>query len=426
LSSTKKADRRPNFLTKREIDMDLKLLSSLVVQNDTKVVLVVLDGVGGLAGPGGKTSLEAAHTPNLDALARSGVCGFHDPLAPGITPGSGPAHIGLFGYDPFRFLIGRGVLDTAGTPFVFATGDMASRLNFATLASDGTISDRRAGRIPDQEGKRVTDLLAKNIREIEGVQVLLQHVKEYRAAAIFRGKSLDGRLCDSDPQKVGLKPLEVAPTEENPTSEAKEAARLANTFIARAKEALAGEAKANFVMMRGFDVYEPLPDFCDLFKWRACVVAAYPMYKGVAKLAGMKVIEEGQSTVEEELNLVKRELPNTDFLFLHVKKTDSMGEDGNFQGKVEAIEHFDQLLPRLVDLKPDVLCVTGDHSTPCSLQSHSWHPVPICIAAETARVDSCQTFGETSFLTGGLGRIHSTDLLPLLLAHSGRLMKYGA
>ncbi len=406
--------------------MDLKLLSSLTVHNDTKVILVVLDGVGGLPGPNGKTSLEAAKTPNLDLLARSSVCGFHDPLAPGITPGSGPAHIGLFGYDPFRYLIGRGVLDTAGTPFVFAPGDLASRLNFATLAPDGTISDRRAGRIPDEEGRRVTDLLAENIREIEGVQVLLQHVKDYRAAAIFRGKQLDGRLCDSDPQKVGLKPLEVVPTERNPSSGAREAARLANTFIARAKKVLAGEAKANFVMMRGFDIYEPLPNFCELYKWRACVVATYPMYKGVSKLAGMRVIDEGQSTVEEELDLVARELPNTDFLFLHVKKTDSMGEDGNFQGKVEVIAHFDQLLPRLLELKPDVLCITGDHSTPCSLKSHSWHPVPICIAAATVRVDACVTFGETSFLTGGLGRIHSTDVMPLLLAHSGRLMKYGA
>ncbi|MGD8531417.1 MAG: 2,3-bisphosphoglycerate-independent phosphoglycerate mutase, partial [Syntrophobacterales bacterium] len=402
------------------------LLSSLAVQNDTKVLLLVLDGVGGLAGPQGKTSLEAAHTPNLDDLAKSGVCGFHDPVAPGITPGSGPAHIGLFGYDPFRYLIGRGVLDTAGTPFVFAKGDLASRLNFATLAADGTISDRRAGRIPDEEGQRVTDLLAKEIKEIEGVQVLLQHVKEYRAAAIFRGKRLDGDLCDSDPQKVGLKPLDVAPTQKNPTVEAKEAARLANTFIGRAKEILAGEAKANFVMMRGFDVYEPLPDFCELYKWQACAVAGYPMYKGVAKLAGMRVIEEGQSSVEEEIDLVIRELPNTDFLFLHVKKTDSKGEDGDFEGKVEVIEHFDRLLPRLVDLKPDVFCVTGDHSTPCSLRSHSWHPVPICIAAETARVDACQTFSETSFLTGGLGRIHSTDVVPLLLAHAERLQKYGA
>ena len=179
-------------------------------------------------------------------------------------------------------------------------------------------------------------------------------------------------------------------------------------------------------MMRGFDIYEPLPNFCELYKWRACAVAAYPMYKGVSKLAGMRVIEEGQSTIEEEIELVEREFPNTDFLFLHVKKADSMGEDGNFEGKVGVIEHFDRILPRLMALKPDVLCITGDHSTPCILKSHSWHPVPICIAAETVRTDSCQTFGETSFLTGGLGRIHSTDVMPLLMAHAGRLMKYGA
>jgi 2,3-bisphosphoglycerate-independent phosphoglycerate mutase len=318
--------------------MDLDFLSSLVVENDKKVILVVLDGVGGLPGPDGRTTLEAAETPNLDGLARRGVCGFHDPVAIGITPGSGPAHIGLFGYDPFRYTIGRGVLDTAGTAFEFRAGDLASRLNFATLGGDGAILDRRAGRIPDDEGQRVTAKLAAEIKEIEGVQVLLQHVKEYRAAVIFRGKQLDARLCDSDPQRVGQKPLEVAPIEKNPTAEARLAAKLANAFIAQAQDALSGEAKANFVMMRGFDVYEPLPSFGDLYKWKACAIATYPMYKGVSKLAGMRVIEEGQSTMEEELDLVEREYPGSDFIFLHIKKTDSMGEDGNFDGKLKVIE----------------------------------------------------------------------------------------
>jgi 2,3-bisphosphoglycerate-independent phosphoglycerate mutase len=406
--------------------MDLDFLSSLAVENDKKVVLVVLDGVGGLPGPEGRTSLEAARTPNLDDLARRGVCGFHDPVAPGITPGSGPAHIGLFGYDPLRYMIGRGVLDTAGTPFEFQAGDLASRLNFATLAADGTIADRRAGRIPDDEGRRVTARLAAEIKEIEGVQVLLQHVKEYRAAVIFRGKKLEAGLSDSDPQRVGLKPLQVVPIEDSPTPEALLAARLSNAFIGQARKVLADEPRANFVMMRGFDVYEPLPSFGDLYKWKACAVATYPMYKGVAKLAGMRVIEEGQSSMEEELDLVEREYPHTDFIFLHIKKTDSMGEDGNYPGKVEVIEHFDRLVPRLTALSPDVLCVTGDHSTPFSLKSHSWHPVPVCIVAATARRDACQSFGETAFLEGGLGRIHSTELLPLLLAHAERLKKFGA
>jgi len=406
--------------------MDLDFLSSLAVKNDKKVILVVMDGVGGLPGPDGRTTLEAAATPNLDELARRGVCGFHDPVAPGITPGSGPAHIGLFGYDPFRYNIGRGVLDTAGTPFEFQAGDLASRLNFATLAVDGTISDRRAGRIPDDEGKRATDKLAAKIKELEGVEVLLQHVKEYRAAVILRGKKLDARLCDSDPQRVGLKPLEVAPTGDNPTAEAKLAARLSNAFIARARDVLFDEPKANFVMMRGFDIYEPLPSFGDLYKWKACAIATYPMYKGVAKLAGMRVVEEGQATMEEELDLVEREYPGVDFIFLHIKKTDSMGEDGNYDGKLEVIEHFDRLVPRLTALNPDVLCVTGDHSTPCSLKSHSWHPVPVCLAAASARTDACRSFSETAFLQGGLGRIHSTDLMPLLLAHAERLKKFGA
>lgn len=409
--------------------MDPDFLSSLAVESDAKVVLVVMDGVGGLAGPSGKTALEAARTPNLDALAQKGVCGFHDPVGPGVTPGSGPAHIGLFGYDPIARLIGRGVLDTAGTPFEFKPGDLASRLNFATLAADGTIADRRAGRIPDSEGRRVVEKLAGKIKSIDGVEVLLQHVKEYRAAAIFRGEKLSGELCDSDPQKVGKRPLVVAPIEHEgqpPAPEAVRAAELANAFIEQARKVLADEPRANFLMMRGFDVYDPLPNFCELYKWRAAAVATYPMYKGVARLAGMQVIEEGQQSMEDELALVEKIFKDQDFIFLHIKKTDSKGEDGDYAGKTEVIEHFDSLVPRLVALKPDVLCVTGDHSTPCLLKSHSWHPVPLCIVAACARVDACRNFGETTFLTGGLGRVKSTDVLPLLLAHAGRLRKYGA
>ncbi len=406
--------------------MDLNLISSLAIENHTKVVLVVLDGLGDLPGPKGKTALEAARTPNLDSLARSGVCGFHDPVGVGITPGSGPAHIGLFGYDPVKTLIGRGVLDTAGTAFEFEPGDLASRLNFATLGKDGAITDRRAGRIPDAEGQRVTKLLADGINEIQGVRVLLQHVKEYRAAVVFRGKRLMGGLCDSDPQQVGKKPLEIKPICDNPAPETLLAAGIANEFVSRAEKILKSEAQANFVMMRGFDVYEPLVSFSDLYHWRACAIATYPMYKGVAKLAGMRVLEEGQATLEEQLDLLARELESSDFVFLHVKKTDSKGEDGDFDGKVEVLEHFDACLPRIVELGPDVLCITGDHSTPCSMKAHSWHPVPICIRAATARVDRCETFDESSFLTGGLGRIHSTDVMPLLLAHAGRLSKFGA
>lgn len=406
--------------------LELEFISDLAVSNKSKVVLVVMDGLGDIPGPDGKTALEAAQIPNLNRLASLGVCGFHDPVAPGITPGSGPAHIGLFGYDPLRYTIGRGVLDTAGTPFVFQSGDLASRLNFATIRKDGAIGDRRAGRINDAEGRRVTDTLAAAIREIDGVQVLFQHVKEYRAAIVFRGVKLDPRLTDSDPQKEGLKPLAVRPFDHQPSNEARRAAALANEFIARAARALADEPAANFVMMRGFDLYVPLPNLCELYKWRACAIATYPMYKGVSKLAGMRIVEEGQQTIEDEITLVERELPNVDFLFLHIKKTDSAGEDGNFPAKVEVIEHFDRLLPRLTALAPDVLCVTGDHSTPCSMKSHSFHPVPVCISAKTARRDRCEAFNETAFLTGGLGRIRSTELMPLLLAHAGRLAKFGA
>jgi len=406
--------------------MDLHLLSSLVVPNQSKVVLAVLDGLGDIAGPEGLTPLEAARTPNLDRLAEKGVCGLHIPVAPGITPGSGPAHIGLFGYDPWRNLIGRGVLDTAGTDFVFQPGDLAARINYATLAPDGTVADRRAGRLDDAEGRRVTQKLARAITRIDGVQVLLQHVKDYRAAAIFRGEKLDARLGDSDPQKTGFKPLEVKPLEQKPTPEALRAARLANLFIEQAARELAGEKKANFVMLRGFDVYQPLEDFCRLYQWRAVAVAAYPMYKGVARLCGMRVIDEGQQKLEEEISLLEKHFGEGDFFFLHFKKTDSAGEDGNFAAKVSAIEEFDAQLPRIEALQPQVLCITGDHSTPCVLRSHSWHPVPVCLVAESARRDDCRKFSEREFLRGGLGIIHSTDLLPLLLAHAGRLQKFGA
>ncbi len=406
--------------------MDFNILSSLATKSKSKVLLVVLDGLGGLPGEQGLTALEAAETPNMNKVAEYGECGFHDPVSPGITPGSGPAHIGLFGYAPFKYNIGRGVLDTAGTPFVFEPGDLAARLNFATLAADGTISDRRAGRISDEEGKRVVKKLSEKITEIDGVKLLLQHVKEYRAAAIFRGAELDGKLCDSDPQKVGLKPLEVKPLTDEPDPKAELGAKLANEFIRQAKEVLKDEPKANFLMMRGFDVYDPLPNFSTMYKWTATAVAAYPMYKGVAKLAGMNVIERGQNTIEEEVQIVEDIWNETDFVFLHIKKTDSAGEDGNMSKKIEVIEHFDRVLPRLLALKPDVLCITGDHSTPCTMKSHSWHPVPICINSAVNRIDNVKKFGERDFMQGGLGRIHSTDVMPLLLAHAGRLKKYGA
>jgi 2,3-bisphosphoglycerate-independent phosphoglycerate mutase len=406
--------------------MDLDFLSSLALQTESKVLLVVLDGLGDLAGPDGRTALEAAEVPNLNRLAREGITGFHDPVAPGITPGSGPAHIALFGYDPLRYSIGRGVLDTAGTAFEFAAGDLAARINYATIGKDGRIRDRRAGRIPDAEGQRVTRRLAEAIREIDGVRVLFQHVKEYRAAAVFRGAELEAGLKDSDPQKEGLAPLPVEPSAAVPSEKARRAAALANALIERAGAVLVDEPAANFVMLRGFDLYLPLPDFCRLYRWRACAVAAYPMYKGVARLAGMRVVEEGQSTVEQEVALVERELPQTDFLFLHVKKTDSAGEDGNFAAKVKVLEEFDRLLPRLVALRPDVLCVTGDHSTPCVMRGHSFHPVPLLIWGRNVRRDPVGEFNETACIAGGLGRIRASELMPLLLAHAGRLAKFGA
>jgi 2,3-bisphosphoglycerate-independent phosphoglycerate mutase len=397
-----------------------ELIRSLAEENRSKIVLLIADGLGGLPlEPGGPTELEAASTPNLDRLAKAGVLGSMIPIKPGITPGSGPGHLGLFGFDPLKYVIGRGVLEATGIGFEVGPRDVAVRCNFCTLNPDGTIKDRRAGRIPTDQSAP----LAISLRQIKipGIELFVEPVQEHRFAVIFRGEGLGGHVEDTDPQKTGARPLEPAATE--PASQ--RTAEIAKEFIAQAERILAGQPKANGLTMRGFSVKPALPTYEEVYRLKAAAIAVYPMYKGLARLVGMQIVGTPK-TLSEEIDVLEKAWPDFDFFFVHFKYTDSRGEDGNFGEKAKMIEVFDAIVPRVEALKPDVLVVTGDHSTPAKLATHSWHPVPVLLSAATCRPDACQSFGETEALRGGLGHFEAIHLMPLALAHAGRLAKFGA
>lgn len=399
----------------------LELIRQLAVKNNTKIVLLVLDGIGGLAmQPGGPTELEAARTPNLDALAARSACGLSEAIAPGITPGSGPGHLALFGYDPLQYEIGRGVLEALGIGFELQPNDVAARGNFCTVDAHGLITDRRAGRISTKECTRRVQLL-RSIT-LPGVQVFVEPVKEHRFALILRGDELGADVDDTDPQRTGAAPLPAVAR--NPQSQ--HTAELLNEWIAHARRILADHPPANMLTLRGVAKDPGLPKFPDVYQLRAAAVAVYPMYKGVARLVGMEVVESIGDSPADQFETVRRHWDRYDFFFIHVKKTDSYGEDGNFDAKVHVIEQVDEALPTLLALEPDVLVVTGDHSTPCLLKSHSWHPLPIMLTARTARSDQVTQFSEAACTNGSLGRIRHTEIMPLAMAHALRLTKYGA
>jgi 2,3-bisphosphoglycerate-independent phosphoglycerate mutase len=402
--------------------LDFELIKSLQKKNDTKIILLVMDGIGGMPiEPGGPTELEAAKTPNLDRMASEGVLGQTIPVRYGITPGSGPAHLSLFGYDPVTFEVGRGVLEATGIGMTVAKGDVAVRGNFCTVDADGKITDRRAGRIPTEEAIPIVDLL-KEI-EIPGVDVDVRPVREYRFAAVMSGKGLSANIDDTDPQKTGAAPLPVNAVDR----ESKVCADYFNQWVDAARQKLQSQPKANALTLRGFSTDPGLPQFPDIFGLRASCIAVYPMYRGVSKLVGMEVIEFEGEKPEQEFQVAAQNWNDFDFFFIHIKKTDSKGEDGNFDGKAEIIESVDAALPSLLKLNPDVVVVTGDHSTPAKLRSHSWHPVPTLIwAPDTVRADLEETYGERACARGGLGTIHATQLMPLMMGHANRLEKFGA
>lgn len=398
-----------------------RLIESLKLEADSKIILLVMDGLGGLPiEAGGPTELEAANTPNLDRMAREGTLGQTIPVAHGVTPGSGPAHLSLFGYDPITHDIGRGVLEATGLGITVNPGDVAARGNFCTVDADGKITDRRAGRIPSEQARPLVERLSA--LRIEGARFEVEHVKEYRFALILRG-NFAANIEDTDPQVTGVPPL--AARASDPASE--EAAALFNAWIAKAKETLAKEEKANCLTLRGFSTDPNLPKFTALYGMRAACIATYPMYKGVSRLVGMDVLDFSGEKPEDEFLAAADYWDEYDFFFVHVKQTDSRGEDGDFAAKAGVIESVDAALPTLLDLDPTVLAVTGDHSTPARLRTHSWHPVPFLLwAPSTARPDSGGSFGESTCARGGLGTFHATDVMPLLMAHASRLEKFGA
>jgi 2,3-bisphosphoglycerate-independent phosphoglycerate mutase len=398
----------------------LDLIKQLAIENRSKIVLLVADGLGGLPiEPGGPTELEAAATPNLDALVAANVCGLSIPVAPGITPGSGPGHLGLFGYDPLRYSIGRGVLEALGIDFDLGPDDIAARGNFCTVGPDGAITDRRAGRISTEVCRRLVDKL-RAIR-LDGAELFVEPVRDYRFVLVLRGRGLGATIEDTDPGREGVPPLE--PVAQEPGFE--RAAALLRSFIERARAILADEHPANMITLRGIARRPPMPTFAEVYRLRAAAIAVYPMYRGLARLVGMTILPAG-SNWAEQVERLRENWSDYDFFFLHYKYTDAAGEDGDFARKVGCIEEFDSQVARVMELGPDVVIVTGDHSTPAAYRSHSWHPVPVLLAASTCRPDAATRFGEDKCLRGGLGQIEAKYLLPLALAHAGRLAKYGA
>jgi 2,3-bisphosphoglycerate-independent phosphoglycerate mutase len=400
--------------------MNQDIISTLAVTSPEKIVMLVMDGLGGLPNPKtGKTELESARIPNLDAIAARGICGLSYPIAPGITPGSGPGHLALFGYDPIACEIGRGALEATGMDVELKEGDVASRGNFCTIDEKGLITDRRAGRISSEKSAELCRLI--DGMKIDGVDIKIYPVREHRFIAVFSGKHLETELTESDPSLTGKAPLDVKALE----PKAQKTADVINKFIAKSREILKNHHPANMILLRGFAKKPQLRSMQEIYKLNPLAIAVYPMYRGLARLAGMSVAQTG-TTLEDEFKTLKDNYSDYDFFFLHVKWTDTAGEDGDFTRKVKLFEQVDKALPMLLELKPDVLVVTGDHSTPAMIGGHSWHPVPVVIDAKYCRVDSVKEFSENAFLAGGLGRINATEIMTLAMANARKLTKYGA
>jgi 2,3-bisphosphoglycerate-independent phosphoglycerate mutase len=386
-----------------------------------KAMLLVMDGLGGYRTAERGSELTEANIPNLDRLAAEGSLGLHDPVTRGITPGSGAGHLGLFGYDPLEYEIGRGALSAAGIGFELQPGDVAARVNFCTLAPDGTVADRRAGRLPTEEAAGICELLMREVKLDGPYEFFLQPEREHRGLLVLRGQGLERDLLDTDPQVSGVAPYEPQAR----TAEARGTAELVKQILDQARTLLADRERGNFLLLRGFDSVKDLPSFALRYQVKALAIAAYPMYVGICRLLGFET-HQVEGAAPEEVDALARLLPDHDFVFMHIKKTDSAGEDGDFERKVAAIEEVDALIPRMLDAGVEVLAVTGDHSTPAQMAAHSWHPVPVLLWGGTAAADGLPGFDEVNCRQGSLGRFEAKYLLPQLLAAAGRLAKYGA
>jgi 2,3-bisphosphoglycerate-independent phosphoglycerate mutase len=400
--------------------IDFPALSEIVTSTPSKIIMLVADGLGGVPHPDtGCSELETANLPNLDSLARESASGRTVPVVHGVTPGSGPAHLALFGYDPLKHFIGRGVLEAIGIDAPMADGDVAARGNFCTLDDDGLLMDRRAGRIPTSESRPLCKML--NTIKVPGVELSVLPVEGYRFVLIMRGDGLSDQLSGTDPQRTEAAPLPV----EALSARATKIADAVNAFIAQAKDLLKKETKANMVMLRGFSKLPDLPPMGQAYRLNPAAIAAYPMYRGLAHVVGMHVIPTGAS-FDAELDTLAEHYQEHDFFYIHYKPADAAGEDGDFEAKVKTLEELDARIPRLLELDPDVLVVAGDHSTPAIMAAHSWHPVPVLVRSTLTRGDGVDAFHERACAAGSLGTFPATNLMLLALAHAGKLIKYGA
>lgn len=391
------------------------------IPGQTKIAMLILDGLGGLPKePGGKTELETAHTPHLNALAGQSALGLSVPLGPGITVGSGPGHLALFGYDPLECEIGRGPLEALGVDFDLHPDDVAARGNFCTLDKNGIIVDRRAGRLSTQESQKIVELLREI--EIDGVEIFLEIVKEHRFALILRGEALGSNVSETDPLMTGKRPLTLIAHEVS----SQKTADIVNQFVDKAQQVLATQKLANMILLRGFAKLPVVPTFMEMYKLNSTCIAVNGMYRGVSRLAGMQIQNINGISLADEFSTLEKVWGDFDFFYLHFKKTDTCGENGDFEGKVKAIEEFDQQIPRLMALNPDVIIITGDHSSPAVLKFHSWHPVPLLIYSKHCRSDAISEFGERVCARGSLGQVFARHIMPIALANAGRVAKYGA
>ena len=407
-----------------EHKMQYEVLKPLIIKNDSKMIYIIMDGLGGLPREkGGKTELETAKTPNLDKMTRDGCLGLLDPIGPGMTPGSGPAHLALFGYDPIADNVGRGILSALGVDFPVTGKDVCARLNFCTIDDKGNVTDRRAGRIATELNNKLCEKIQNSITLSDGIEFFIRTESEHRALLVIRGEQLGGNIKDTDTQKVGVPSLKAQGADEA----SRKTTKYVNEFLEKVKDVLKDDTPANFILARGFAKHEPLMTMEERYGIRCAAIAQYPMYRGLARLVGMKVLPRPE-TYETMFVQLQENYNQYDFFFIHFKKTDSYGEDGNFEQKVKVIETVDTWLMNLDQLKPDVILVTGDHSTPAIFKSHSWHPVPALLYCNNGlgRRDGTVEFGETACAMGALGRMKMRDIILEVLASGGRIQKFGA
>ena len=399
--------------------IDVEELRDCYTKTPSKMVLLVADGLGGLAHPEtGKSELETAHTPNLDALAQKSACGLTTPVLPGVTPGSGPGHLALFGYDPLKHQIGRGVLEALGMEVELASGDVAARGNFCTVDGEGLLTDRRAGRIPTELSAPICDRLDRI--EIPGVQVDVFSVQDYRFVLRLRGEGLSELVTETDPQVTGAKALEVMALK----PEAQKTVDIVNEFVKQAAHLMSEEDRANMLLLRGFAQMPSLPPMGEVYRLDPAAIAAYPMYRGLATVAGMSVIPTGK-TFADEVDTLRANWDKHDFFFIHYKPADAAGEDGDFDAKVRCLEELDPFITQILELEPDVLMVAGDHATPAVMAAHSWHPVPFMLHSKLTLGQGIPTFDEKACALGAIGSVPATSVMVLGLSHAGKMTKFG-